>query len=320
MMKKVINTIELIAVVGILYELINYYIHPSHYFNCCARGGVEILNLLRAIGIVSILTIRIYTIIKNYSNSWKTSNRKELALYGLFIFLLIPEYIFSEKMFIWNHFDNHYLLRMTIIFLLVFSWSIEFIYGFSTSNLKRRKITFTIIYTVLLSFILYVIHIDISTYETQLRDLKESQELFNNSEYKSFSSLLEEAKVKNKPLLLYFTKHSKVECRAMTSGFLSQKKIRERLKQNSYFKTLYIDEMRMLDEKDWLYLKDSTEIVKTVGERNRILQYMCSRTHIQPNCALFDLNGNLLDTIGYTSNEAQFMVFLNKGVNSQMSR
>lgn len=146
-------------------------------------------------------------------------------------------------------------------------------------------------------------------YETDVNEYENG--IFKNSGNVNYEELLQESINLNKPLLLYFTGYACVNARKMEEFILSKEGVREQLKNQFHFVSLYVDDKSMLPENEWVESKVTNKIIKTIGNKNSELQMLRFKVNAQPYFVIIDSAGNEVGNRGYTPDINQFKQFLN---------
>src|SRR5690606_12037962 len=86
--------------------------------------------------------------------------------------------------------------------------------------------------------------------KNKLSNLKKSEEysaIFTNYGNTDLEELIKKANALNKPLLIYFTGYGCVNSRRMEKNVLTQEVIYQKLKNQFYFVSLYLDDKTLLE-------------------------------------------------------------------------
>ncbi len=96
------------------------------------------------------------------------------------------------------------------------------------------------------------------------------------------------AKSLNKPVFIDFTGHGCVNCREMEANVWSDPKVLKILKEDYVIITLYVDDKKELDKKDWITSKYDGEVKKTIGKKFADFQIYFFNINAQPYYVLLD--------------------------------
>ncbi|MFC5044771.1 protein-disulfide reductase DsbD family protein [Aquimarina hainanensis] len=123
------------------------------------------------------------------------------------------------------------------------------------------------------------------------------------------------AKKVNKPVLIDFTGYACVNCRKMEENVWVQPKVLKLLSCDVVMISLYVDYKKELP-KDEQYISETTgKKIKTIGNKWSDFQIRKYKANAQPYYVLTDLEeNNLNDPIGYTSDAAVFLDWLESGI------
>ncbi|QKX07386.1 thiol:disulfide interchange protein [Aquimarina sp. TRL1] len=123
------------------------------------------------------------------------------------------------------------------------------------------------------------------------------------------------AKKVNKPVLIDFTGYACVNCRKMEENVWVQPKVLKLLSCDVVMISLYVDYKKELP-KDEQYISETTgKKIKTIGNKWSDFQIRKYKANAQPYYVLTDLEeNNLNDPIGYTSDAAVFLDWLENGI------
>ncbi|WP_260847847.1 thioredoxin family protein [Algibacter amylolyticus] len=114
-----------------------------------------------------------------------------------------------------------------------------------------------------------------------------------------------------KPLLLYFTGYACVNARKIEHNVLSENRIKEKLKNEFYFVSLYVDDRTALFENERIKSETNGKLLKYVGQKHSELQTRKFKSNSQPYFVIIDKNGNKVKDMGYTTEIELFNNFLN---------
>ena len=116
--------------------------------------------------------------------------------------------------------------------------------------------------------------------------------------FKDFDSGLSYAKSQNKPILLDFTGWACVNCRRIEENVWTDPEVYSLINDNFVLISLYVDDRKELDVKDFIRLKYKSgkeKIIKTVGEKGATFQAINFKSASQPYYVLLDNNLRILN-------------------------
>jgi len=137
--------------------------------------------------------------------------------------------------------------------------------------------------------------------------------------YKDYETGLEVALETQKPLLLDFTGWACVNCRKMEENVWSDPTVYPLLKEKVVLVSLYVDERKPLtsDEQFKFQQANGTLLnINTVGKKWASFQLLNFKTASQPYYVLMTPDGQLLNTPIQYSNTAEFLAWLETGLQS----
>ena len=118
-----------------------------------------------------------------------------------------------------------------------------------------------------------------------------------------------------KPLLVDFTGHGCVNCREMESRVWSDPRVLKMMKNDYVVCSLYGDDKKVLDEKDWVTTEDG-KVLKSLGKINSY--FVMKRYHVnaQPYYAIIDpvTEKHKVPSRSYNLDVDQYVAFLEKGL------
>ncbi len=118
-----------------------------------------------------------------------------------------------------------------------------------------------------------------------------------------------------KPVLLDFTGHGCVNCREMESRVWSDPRVLKMMKNDYVVCSLYGDDKKVLDEKDWVTTEDG-KVLKSLGKINSY--FMMKRYHVnaQPYYVILDpvTEKNKVPARSYNLDVDEYVAFLEKGL------
>ena len=125
--------------------------------------------------------------------------------------------------------------------------------------------------------------------------------------FKDFDSGLSYAKSQNKPILLDFTGWACVNCRRIEENVWTDPQVYNLINDNFVLISLYVDDRKELDVKDYIKLKYKSgkeKVIKTVGEKGATFQAINFKSASQPYYVLLDTDLRILNKpIQYTSKD-----------------
>lgn len=118
-----------------------------------------------------------------------------------------------------------------------------------------------------------------------------------------------------KPVLLDFTGHGCVNCREMESRVWSDPRVLKMMKNDYVVCSLFGDDKKVLDEKDWVTTEDG-KVLKSLGKINSY--FMMKRYHVnaQPYYVILDpvTEKNKVPARSYDLDVDEYVTFLEKGL------
>lgn len=119
----------------------------------------------------------------------------------------------------------------------------------------------------------------------------------------------------NKPVFIDFTGHGCVNCREMEATVWSDPEVLRRLQEAYVVIALYVDDKKLLPEKEWYRSNYDQKLKKTIGDQNADLQIVKFNNNAQPFYILLDTQGQLLaKPKAYDLNPKNFVKFLDEGL------
>jgi thiol:disulfide interchange protein len=126
------------------------------------------------------------------------------------------------------------------------------------------------------------------------------------------------ARKMNKPLMVDFTGHACANCRKTEDYIWPDAAVSKRLSEDVVLVSLYVDDKRKLDEKDFMkvfWFGQEREIT-TIGDKYKYLEEEKYHQSTQPLYVLLDNNENLLNNPrGYQSGIEDYIKWLDEGIN-----
>lgn len=139
--------------------------------------------------------------------------------------------------------------------------------------------------------------------------------------YFDYEQGMEVARTIGRPVFLDFTGHGCVNCREMEARVWSDDQVHNMLDEDFVVISLYVDEKTVeLPEADWFYNKKG-RLIKTLAKKNSTIQECYFDANAQPQYALLDNEGNLLQpTKTYDLDVEGYIRFLEKGLKEYETR
>jgi thiol:disulfide interchange protein DsbD len=126
---------------------------------------------------------------------------------------------------------------------------------------------------------------------------------------------MEVARKIGRPVFLDFTGHGCVNCREMEARVWSDPRVHNLLDEEYLVISLYVDEKTVeLPEDEWFYNKKG-KLIKTLAKKNSTIQECFFDANAQPQYALLDNKGDLLQpTKSYDLDVKGYIKFLKDGL------
>ena len=139
--------------------------------------------------------------------------------------------------------------------------------------------------------------------------------------YFDYEQGMEVARAMGKPVFLDFTGHGCVNCREMEARVWSDHRVHQFLDEEYIVISLYVDDKELkFPETEWFYNKQGRQI-KDLAKKNSTIQQCFFGANAQPQYALLDNKGNLLQpTRTYDLNKDDYVDFLSAGVEEYKKR
>lgn len=139
--------------------------------------------------------------------------------------------------------------------------------------------------------------------------------------YFDYEQGMEVARAMGKPVFLDFTGHGCVNCREMEARVWSDHRVHRYLDEEYIVISLYVDDKELkFPESEWFYNKQGRQI-KDLAKKNSTIQQCFFGANAQPQYALLDHKGNLLQpTRTYDLNKDDYVDFLAAGVEEYKKR
>lgn len=139
--------------------------------------------------------------------------------------------------------------------------------------------------------------------------------------YFDYEQGMEVARAIGKPVFLDFTGHGCVNCREMEARVWSDSRVHKYLDQDYVVISLYVDDKELdLPKDEWFYNKKG-KLVKDLAKKNSSIQNCFFDANAQPQYALLDNRGNLLQqTRSYDLDKEAYVAFLKAGVEEYNKR
>ena len=139
--------------------------------------------------------------------------------------------------------------------------------------------------------------------------------------YFELSEGIECSKISNRPVLLYFSRHSSVEARKFEYNVIADSEIQKLLHQKFIITKLYVDEESNALPKYYILSKESNETIKQKGEINQHYQKELFNEDIQPVFYILDSLGNqITKPYYYDLSIDSYRQFLEKGLERYYKR
>jgi thiol:disulfide interchange protein len=140
--------------------------------------------------------------------------------------------------------------------------------------------------------------------------------------YYDYEQGMEVARQTGRPVFLDFTGHGCVNCREMEAVVWSDERVRTMLDKNYIVISLYVDDKTIeLAENEQFYKKNSTRKIINLAKKNSWIQECYFNANAQPQYALLDNKGALLQpTRTYNKDKEAYVAFLKAGITEHKSR
>lgn len=134
------------------------------------------------------------------------------------------------------------------------------------------------------------------------------------SGYFTIEEGLEASKREGKPVFVDITGHGCVNCREMEQRVWSRPEVLDILRNGYIMVALYLDDKTKLKEEDYM-TTESGKVLKDLGRKNAYIARKRFEVNAQPNYALLDSDGNLMQPVrGYNLDVEGFIDFLEEGI------
>jgi hypothetical protein len=146
---------------------------------------------------------------------------------------------------------------------------------------------------------------------------KETQSILDTPSKFDEAKLLNQSKIENKPILLYFTGYTNVNCRKMEQSVLLEPEVSSVINQEFIFMTLYIDDRTELpeEEKKLVQINGHEKKLVTIGDKNNYYQSSRFKTTSSPYFVVLNFDNEVLGTADYSSaDSSQYLLFLNESL------
>jgi thiol:disulfide interchange protein len=143
--------------------------------------------------------------------------------------------------------------------------------------------------------------------------------LFKND----YDHALAYAKKVGKPLLVDFTGHACANCRKTEDNVWPDAEVTKRLNKDVVLVSLYVDDKRALDPKDYMdvFWYDQQIKITTIGDKFKYSEEKLYKQLAQPLYVLLDNNEQLLNNVrGYKPNAGEYVNWLDEGINEFKKR
>ena len=134
--------------------------------------------------------------------------------------------------------------------------------------------------------------------------------------YYDYEQGMEVARRTGRPVFLDFTGHGCVNCREMEAVVWSDKRVLTLMEEEFIVISLYVDDKTIeLPKSEYFYPKSGGRMVTNLAKKNSWIQECFFNANAQPQYALLDNEGNLLQpTRTYDKNTEEYVSFLKAGV------
>jgi thiol:disulfide interchange protein DsbD len=133
----------------------------------------------------------------------------------------------------------------------------------------------------------------------------------------NYEQALAYAKKTGKPLMVDFTGHACANCRKTEDYIWSDEEVKKRLNNNVVLVSLYVDDKRKLDEKEFekVFWYGREIEITTIGDKFKYMEETLYKQSTQPLYVLLDTNEQLLNKPrGYQSGIEEYTAWLDEGV------
>lgn len=125
-----------------------------------------------------------------------------------------------------------------------------------------------------------------------------------------FTQTLNNARKKDKSVLLYFSGIACANCRRIEEEILINQEIKKTILKDYILVPLVVDDRASAEKKHWKLSMFSDDTLKRIGEINSQLQIELTQSGSQPKFAIVSNNKKVLSTMGYTMDRNEFLKFL----------
>lgn len=132
-----------------------------------------------------------------------------------------------------------------------------------------------------------------------------------------YDKALAYAKKTNKPLLVDFTGYACANCRKTEDYVWIDPEITKRLNNDVVLVSLYVDDKKKLDPKDYMTVKwyGKERVIKDIGDKFKYMEETRYKQSTQPLYVMLDHNENLLSPVrGYNASIEEYIKWLDKGI------
>lgn len=136
------------------------------------------------------------------------------------------------------------------------------------------------------------------------------EDIFHYSGNANYEDLLQKSIELNKPLLLLFTGYNCVNCRKMEAAVLFNQSIKNQLKNEFHFVSLYVDDNEALPQSEWEKSERNGGLIRFIGDKHYDLQFKLTNSLNLPCFVIIDKNGIKVEQMGFTKSTEEFSVFL----------
>lgn len=132
-----------------------------------------------------------------------------------------------------------------------------------------------------------------------------------------YEHALSYAKKTGKPLMIDFTGHACANCRKTEDYIWSDPEVLKRLNKDVVLVSLYVDDKRALDPKDYLkvFWYGKEREIKDIGDKFKYMEETLYKQSTQPLYVLIDMNEKILNIPrGYKSGSDDYVKWLDEGI------
>lgn len=127
---------------------------------------------------------------------------------------------------------------------------------------------------------------------------------------------MEVARQIGKPVMIDFTGHGCVNCREMEARVWTDQRIHDVINDDYVLISLYVDDKKlMLHKEEWYVSRYDGKTIKSLAKQNADIQACYFKSNTQPQYALLDNKGELLQpTRGYDLDKEAYLAYLKRGL------